>query len=71
METTKNELKPCPCGAKAEAFCFSTYPPKRGIIYVVRCPNCDYKADCLYRTEQEAIDAWNRRVVEADGSEQT
>lgn len=53
------ELKPCPfCGSKHIRF-------KRGSNAGVwlQCENCFTEIN-LYRTEEEAIEAWNRRVTD-------
>lgn len=51
-----NKLKPCPfCGGEAIIDSFV------GVGWIVICNKCD--ASIGYKeTEQEAIDAWNRRV---------
>lgn len=66
---TNNELKPCPfCGGESgiKEYQYYLYP----VEYVVCC-TCCHRETGLCETKQQAIDAWNRRVVEADGSEQT
>lgn len=57
------DLKPCPfCGSKAELH-------KRDVLdtsYIVECSNgtcpASYMLGWDYETEEEAIEAWNRRV---------
>ena len=62
------KLKPCPfCGAEAEHFkdaCFvgETGKPVGKIKHFVWCTECS--ALVSGGTEQEAYDAWNRRVQE-------
>lgn len=60
-----NELKPCPfCGASAFICCYPVWRTNRfREMYEVGCS----KACCLvrvYKTEKQAIDAWNRRTGE-------
>ena len=69
----KPELKSCPfCGKRPILKADDRYPrPERERItaYEVVCDNSDciiYRADNVYfRTEQEAIDKWNRRAEQA------
>lgn len=61
-----NELKPCPfCGAKAEIFLHGFYSEKtqdfNDKTYGVICDSCGSQGYQFYETEQQAIDAWNRR----------
>lgn len=50
------ELKPCPfCGGEAE----QGYKPNHS--YIVYCPNCGIGTG-YKNTEEQAIEAWNRRV---------
>ena len=73
----KLELKPCPfCGERPILKADDRYPrPERERItaYEVVCDNSDciiYRADNVYlRTEQEAIDKWNKRAEQAAMSE--
>ena len=52
-----NELKPCPfCGGKA-----ILSEDKRYNVHSVFCNEC-YIETSLQNTEQETIEAWNRRV---------
>ena len=52
-----DKLKPCPfCGGKA-----ILSEDKRTDVYSVFCNEC-YTETSLQCTEQEAIEAWNRRV---------
>lgn len=53
------ELKPCPfCGGPAET--------SRGLhnydMWGIWCPDCKISVCALYPSEQDAIDAWNRRA---------
>jgi len=50
-----NELKPCECGYKAVLLRFTTG------AFFVKCTKCKQISVC-YRTKEEAIKAWNRRV---------
>lgn len=54
------ELKPCPfCGGKAEIYDGITFGFQRQ--YEPRCVKCEC-AIGLYDTEEQAAEAWNRRV---------
>lgn len=56
-----NMLKPCPfCGGEGnvEEHPFMTIPNS----YCVKCPVCKCQTSQFFNSEQEAIDAWNRRV---------
>lgn len=63
------ELKPCPfCGGNAKLIETYKYVGLSKPIprYFVRCDNDDcnvYVATCNSDTEEEAIEAWNRRVT--------
>lgn len=65
-----NELKPCPfCGAKETDFgepvnLWMTTDEKGNIEFSVDCQNCGANIGLFNRTEEEAIEAWNRRVNE-------
>lgn len=51
-----NELKPCPfCGGMNLYYA-------EGMFYAVECADCGGKVVGAYRTEEEAVKAWNRRV---------
>lgn len=56
-----SELKPCPfCGGKA---CMITHRFNRWPnTYSVKCLDCYVQTPLSYATEQEALNAWNRRV---------
>ena len=55
-----DELKPCPfCGGKAEIASLSK------IAIGVFCNKCSAEIG-IYRTKQEAIEAWNRRANETE-----
>lgn len=50
------ELKPCPfCGGMNLYYA-------EGMFYAVECADCGGKVVGAYRTEEEAVEAWNRRV---------
>ena len=57
------QLKPCPfCGSKAEI------EHKRNLLtWIVQCSNqscpASYMIGADYETEEQAIDAWNRRAT--------
>lgn len=61
------ELKPCPfCGAKAQTFESNRHPRFR---FGVECSLTNgfcwvYPQTDLFETEEEAIEAWNRRANE-------
>ncbi|MBR4016353.1 MAG: Lar family restriction alleviation protein [Oscillospiraceae bacterium] len=62
----QNELKPCPfCGAKSELcmepWDFEKREPAKDAKYVVECGECLSRTD-TYNSEDEAIEAWNRRT---------
>lgn len=51
-----NKLKPCPfCGGMNLYYA-------EGRFYAVECVDCGGKVVGAYRTEEEAVEAWNRRV---------
>lgn len=59
----KIELKPCPfCGGLASVYSYDPYDSYQGDCtrYRVRCIDC--KAFVERKYEDEAIEAWNRRV---------
>jgi len=56
------ELKPCECGGKVNAYkTRQEYSPKGKSVYMVGCSECLVRTD-YFETEQEAIEAWNRRA---------
>lgn len=67
-----SELKPCPfCGERCHIWKVETprlYRPSRNHQYCVVCNGCDllfgFDEDYggVFDTEQEAVEAWNRRV---------
>lgn len=59
-EANTTDLKPCPCGRKAQ--CVSI--PFTHDKYMVMCFNegCGNSQDKWYDTKEEAIETWNRRV---------
>ena len=55
------QLKPCPfCGFNAlvEEHKFVSLPSSYGVA----CQNCSAQSYQFYNSEEEAIEAWNRRV---------
>ena len=59
------ELKPCPfCGGEAEVTDEDSYGFSNGDWFVC-CNECHTYLgfDSQYETPQEAIEAWNRRIV--------
>lgn len=65
----KSELKPCPfCGGEALTIYWDgskTYSV--GCVNTFVCHGGTHTSK-IYRTEQEAAEAWNRRVDDADNS---
>lgn len=60
----KNELKPCPfCGSEAR-LTYSTDNHRQPYVTcdTPKCPGCN-PYQWHYHTEEEAIEAWNRRFV--------
>lgn len=54
------DLKPCPfCGGEAEVFRGTTYGFH--YLYEPRCIKCECALG-VYETEEQAIEAWNRRA---------
>lgn len=54
-----NELKPCPfCGEEAKIIKMTF----GGVSYQVICVRCSANLDKRFAYEDEAIEAWNRRV---------
>lgn len=50
------KLKPCPfCGGEAQLAKLGKQ------VWVMRCTQCECKLNQIYKTEQQAIEAWNRR----------
>ena len=61
-----DELKPCPfCGGDAIIHNFKPVHEKR--LWYISCHDCGIE-QTNYLSEQEAIEAWNRRASDADGS---
>ena len=61
MKQVKAKLKPCPfCGGKArvQGHEFIGYGDTFGVV----CLNCGAETRQFYVTENEAIEAWNRRA---------
>ena len=66
---TNNELKPCPfCGGKNVSTFEEQFISLTTRWYVCQCEECGIfsRIDRGGSTEQEAIDAWNRRVGEQE-----
>ena len=62
-----SELKPCPfCGGKAEML-INEYEDSRK-EYLVACTECDGMVERWREAEEEAVEQWNRRVSDKDGS---
>lgn len=60
QDLTKSIIKPCPLCNSKDVEC-SKYNPR----YYVRCNNQDCQLTArLYETEQDAIEAWNKRPIE-------
>lgn len=61
------ELKPCVCGSENWCVWYCCTPDKRDIVgYYVDCDDCG-EATSVYKTEEEAVEAWNR--MEVDGND--
>lgn len=61
-----SELKPCPfCGGEGclQEHIFFGYTNTYGVV----CLDCCVETKQFFRTEEEAVEAWNRRVGEHDG----
>ena len=59
MNDTK--LKPCPfCGGEAKYLAHTFY--KMSSTYGVRCDECGSESRQFFENEEEAAEAWNRRV---------
>ena len=60
------ELKPCPfCGGRMKVD-YKLYPLRYGIVHTSNfyfSDRCYGGTDYEYRSEEEAIEAWNRRVT--------
>ena len=55
-----DKMKPCPfCGGKAIIHDFKPFREKR--LWYISCHDCEIE-QINYLSEQEAIEAWNRRV---------
>ena len=53
-----DELKPCPfCGGMNLYYA-------EGMFYAVECADCGGKVVGVFRTEEEAVEAWNTRKGE-------
>ena len=65
MEMEK--LKPCPfCGGKAEML-INEYEDSRK-EYLVACTECDGMVERWRKTEEEAVEQWNRRVNDKEAN---
>lgn len=62
-EKKSDVLLSCPfCGDRA--YTYTSHNHEVGLVYLVHCEKCkiNYPCDRACKTEQEAIEAWNRRV---------
>ena len=60
---TEKELKPCPfCGRKACIINTGNHYPRA--FYRIVCQSCYTVQGKFYDTEEESIEAWNKRVCE-------
>lgn len=61
-------LKPCPfCGGEGVVIireCEYPVNPKIRPSYGVECKSCKAKTDPWYTCEENAVNAWNRRIVD-------
>lgn len=64
------DLKPCPfCGGKARLIKKSWTEFGGPYDFTVHCDDCSAGIRCYFPTENEAIEAWNRRAGEEDKHE--
>lgn len=75
---TMDELKPCPfCGGKAvPIYCENGSSYTSNILYLskrgtIKCSKCEIRLPRVYRRISRAIEAWNRRVDNAEQQIQT
>lgn len=62
---SKGKLKPCPfCGRKAWIIDTGNYYPRA--FYRIVCQSCCTMQGKLYDTQEESIEAWNRRANDDD-----
>ena len=63
----KPEPKPCACGSKNWVSWMCCSPDKKKTVgYYIECEDCG-EATNVYRTEEDAIEAWNKEVGDYDG----
>ena len=56
------KLKSCPfCGGKAKQESDMCWDASR-YLYYVECADCGASTDVWYQSEEEAVEAWNRRT---------
>ena len=63
----QNELKPCPfCGGEAEVVPHKVFSKAleawKVDCYRVECKNCHASSYQFWGTEEQAVNAWNRRA---------
>lgn len=64
-----NKKQPVPCGCRGEAVTdYIIGEPHEGLSWFVYCKNCEIQLPPEYSTEDEAIDAWNRAMGNAEKS---
>lgn len=54
------ELKPC-IWCKSNLLCVTHDNYADGCVYYVKCRSCGSQGPHVFRNEQQAIDAWNKR----------
>jgi Lar family restriction alleviation protein len=62
----EGELKPCPfCGNIIEGYLSNDMPDKFSDMNLFKCTSCGARITFIRSTDQEAIEAWNRRISDA------
>lgn len=62
------ELKPCPfCGSEAVGVSETAYGNYANIFFLAHCNSCGCRTKS-FRDGDKAVEAWNRRAGDEDGS---